>query len=110
MEPQQASTEARARSTTPQTFGSSEFSAPPPTASWSGRAPRAASATARSGCRPRCGPGGPPGPQRGRHPDRAVALAARGQSEVPVLVVVTRSGALPDGLLEAEHGVLALVP
>jgi len=43
-------------------------------------------------------------------PPLRAGRAARGQSEVPVLVVVTRSGALPDGLLEAEHGVLALVP
>jgi len=44
----------------------------------------------------------PPGLRAGR--------AARGQSEVPTLVVVTRTGALPDSLLEAENGVLALIP
>jgi riboflavin biosynthesis pyrimidine reductase len=36
--------------------------------------------------------------------------AARGQRAVPVVVVVTHTGTLPDGLLEAENGVLALVP
>jgi riboflavin biosynthesis pyrimidine reductase len=38
------------------------------------------------------------------------ARTARGQSTAPVVVVVTRTGALPDSLLEAEHDVLSLVP
>jgi len=43
-------------------------------------------------------------------PALRAARAARGQAEAPVVVVVTRSGTIPDTLLDTEHETLAMVP